>query len=344
MCAESATPRPRAGAGRPEQLLSCAEAAAVLVAASACSQPDSRATVSRHSASPFDAIGWPPNQGSPGSEHVLAPQGDRVHGQACRDLVELALRGEGHLRHAEAAEGTEAQLVRVRHAPVRRARAGSGTVRAHQQRVAQHARAVVAVGAAIEQQLHLARDQRAVGLGARLDADGERMARAHGLEVFLAAQDQLDGALGLDRQQHDAPAARAPPSCCRSRRPTRGVRQRTLVIGRPSDSHTHAWTRNTDWFADHSVIRPEASISASAPTRLERKVGLRLGRVARLDDDVALGPRRGGVAGAKVGARADVCRSAGVEHLHVSCRVLVHDSGASGASAIAGSKTAGSTS
>ena len=48
--------------------------------------------------------------------------------------------------------------------------------------------------------------------------------------------------------------------------PTRGVRQRSRVIGRPSDSQTLACTRNTDWFADHSVIRPPASISASAPT------------------------------------------------------------------------------
>ena len=48
--------------------------------------------------------------------------------------------------------------------------------------------------------------------------------------------------------------------------PTRGVRQRSLVIGKPSDSQTLAWTRNTDWFADHSVMRPPASISASAPT------------------------------------------------------------------------------
>ena len=47
--------------------------------------------------------------------------------------------------------------------------------------------------------------------------------------------------------------------------PMRGVRLRTRDIGSFKLSHTPACTRNTDWLADHRLMRPLASISASAP-------------------------------------------------------------------------------
>ena len=134
------------------------------------------------------------------------------------DLVDLRLAGEGDLRHAEAAEGAEAHLVGVGEAAVGMHVGDAVGAAVHQQRVAEHARAVVAVGAAVEQHLDLARDQRAVAARAGLHADREGMARAHHLEILLARQDQLHRALGLQRQQHQRSAGRAPPSCCRSRR------------------------------------------------------------------------------------------------------------------------------
>ena len=171
MCADSATPRPRRRR--------CPTG--VAAAASGSRQPDSRSTMSRHSARPFEPIGWPPNQGR---RRARACSGDAARSDRCRAAPAISsscvLGGEGHLRHAEAAERAEAQLVGVGDAAMARERAGMRYgPQLHQQRVAEHARAVVAVGAAVEQHLDLARDQRAVALGAGLDADRERMARAH---------------------------------------------------------------------------------------------------------------------------------------------------------------------
>ena len=78
------------------------------------------------------------------------------------ELVELRLGGEGDLRHAEAAEGAEAQLVGVGDPAVGAHVRDAIRAALHQQRVAEHARAVVAVGAAVEQHLDLARHERAV--------------------------------------------------------------------------------------------------------------------------------------------------------------------------------------
>ncbi len=127
----------------------------------------------------------------------------RIDAELRGELVELRLRGEGHLRHAEAAEGAEAQLVGVGDAAVGAHVRDAVRAALHQQGVAEHAGAVVAVGAAVEQQLDLARDERAVAPGAGLDADRERMARPHRLEVFLAREDQAHRAPRLHRQQHD---------------------------------------------------------------------------------------------------------------------------------------------
>ena len=212
-----------------------------------------------------------------------------------------------HLRHAEAAEGAEAQLVGVGDPAVRMHVRDAVRAAAHQQRVAEHAGAVVAIGAAVEQQLDLARDQGAVAPGAGLHADRERMARAHDLEVLLARQDQLDR-----RAAPSSPAARRTGWTCDSillpkPAPMRGVRQRSRVIGRPSDSQTLACTRKTDWLADHSVIRPAASISASAPHGSSDRCacGLRLvGRPRRRRRTPAQAALD--VALAEVGARAEV--------------------------------------
>ena len=136
---------------------------------------------------------------------------------------------------------------------------------AHQQRIAEHARAVVAEGAAIEQHLDLARDQRAVALERRSSCgsgtDGARAPSRNpprairisltGRFAFIASSTTIGWTCGSILLPKPAPM--------------RGVRQRSRDIGRPSDSQTLAWTRNTDWFADHSVTRPSASISASAP-------------------------------------------------------------------------------
>ena len=284
MCADKATPRPR------RRRWPAARRATG--AASGVFQPDSRSTMSRHSARPFERIAWPPNHGSPGDEHVAPAQRERVDAELRGELVELRFGGEGHLRHAEAAEGAEAQLVGVGDAAVRAHVRDAVGAALHQQGVAEDAGAVVAVGAAVEQQLDLAGDERAVAPGAGLDADGERMARPHRLEVFLAREDQLARCAAPSSPAARPPAGRALPSCCRSRRRRaasgsaagssagRATRRRWPGRGTPTGSPTT------------SVMRPPASISASAPHRLEREVGLRLRLEGRLDDGVALAPRR----------------------------------------------------
>ena len=86
-------------------------------------------------------------------EDVLEAQLERIHVELRGDLVDLGLAGEGDLRIAEAAEGARTQLVGVDDLAVAaRVRNAVGPAR-HQERVAEHARAVVAIGAAVEVKL-----------------------------------------------------------------------------------------------------------------------------------------------------------------------------------------------
>ena len=84
-----------------------------------------------------------------GLDHVLRAQIEGVHAQPAGDLVDLALGGKGDLGIAEAAERAEAHAVGVDQ--LARAAAVRDAIwpAAHEQAVAEHAGAVVAIGAAI---------------------------------------------------------------------------------------------------------------------------------------------------------------------------------------------------
>ena len=65
-------------------------------------------------AKPFDSDRLPPNQAIARAHRMFWRRSSiGSHAEPLGDLVDLGLGGEGHLRHAEAAEGAEAQLVGV---------------------------------------------------------------------------------------------------------------------------------------------------------------------------------------------------------------------------------------
>ena len=136
------------------------------------------------------------------AHHVLAPECQRIHSQLSGDGVELLFGGERDLRNSEATHGSEAHLVGVGHLTVSVHVGDAVGAAIHEQRVAEHSGAVVAVRAAVEQQLGLARHQGAVVANPGLHPDPERMARAHRLEIFLPAQDELHRPSRLHRKQH----------------------------------------------------------------------------------------------------------------------------------------------
>ena len=107
MCAESAMPVPR------RRRWPRRGSARLAVASGASAPPRLAITVSTHSARPLDGSAGRRTSGSPGTSMFLRRSAIGSRPSRRGDLVELALGGEGHLRHAEAAEGAEAQLVGV---------------------------------------------------------------------------------------------------------------------------------------------------------------------------------------------------------------------------------------
>ena len=257
---------------------------------------------------------------------ILQAEFDRIETERVGDLVDLRLAGERDLRNAEAAERAEAQLVGVGEAAVTMNMRDAVRAAAHQQRIAEHARTVVAEGAAIEQDLDLARDQRAVALDAGLHADLERMARANHFEILFARQDQLDRPFRLHRQQDDdrlnmrlhlvAEAGadlRRQAAQSRHRQPKRfrdiGLHAEYRLVGRPQ--------------RDAAVgihLRERAA-------RFERDMRLRLGLIARFENQVALAPAAFDIAFLKTGARTKIGVRSRVEYLDVIGGVFVNDRG-----------------
>ena len=153
------------------------------------SQPDVSRTFFRQSVRPIGRDRLAAEPGVALAQGVLEPDLQRIEAEPVGDVVDLALAGERCLRIAEAAEGGETELVGVGHAAMAAAiRNPIGSSR-HQQRVAEHARAVVGEGAAVHQQLDLAGDECPVALDAGANADLRRVPRPHHLEILFARQD-----------------------------------------------------------------------------------------------------------------------------------------------------------
>src|SRR5580704_4038337 len=117
---------------------------------------------------------------------ILQTEFDRIETERIGNLVHLGLAGERDLRHAKAPERAESHFVGVREAAVTMNVRDPVRTATHQERIAEHARTVVAEGAAIEQHLDFARDQRAVTFDPGLHANLERMARANHFEILFA--------------------------------------------------------------------------------------------------------------------------------------------------------------
>jgi hypothetical protein len=259
---------------------------------------------------------------SSGSDLVATAQIDAVDAELARELVELRLGSERDLGHAEAAKRAEAQFVGVGDAAAGANVGNAVRAALHQQRIAEDARAVVAVGAAVEQDLDLARDERAVAASAGPDADRERMARPHRLEILLTRQDHSHRPARLHRQQHhrrlDVRLHLVAEAGADARRQAAQLGHRQAE--RFADARLHAKNR--------LVRRPQRDAArgldlGQGADRLQRDVRLGLGGEGRLDDGVAAGPRRVDVAAAELGARAQVAVGAGVEDLDVFRRALV---------------------
>ena len=124
------------------------------------SQSEASATLSSTSSKPTLAVSLcPVIVSSPDAQGVLAAQLQRVHAQALGQQVHLALAGEHDLRLAEAAEGAAGDLVRAHHARVHldvgHAVGAAGVHGAAEE----HHRRQRRVGAAVEEVVHLGRDQ-----------------------------------------------------------------------------------------------------------------------------------------------------------------------------------------
>ena len=159
-------------------------------------------------ACPFDAVTQPVRPdgraGEPafaGPQDVSQPHLCRVEAAEIGQLIDLAFTGESHLNIAKPAIGAKAHAVGVDQPPVAADMRDAVGPRRHQQRVAQHARAVVAICAAFQQHLDLAGDQHAIRRRAGLHPYLERMARADGFKILFSGQDQLYRAAGFQRQR-----------------------------------------------------------------------------------------------------------------------------------------------
>ena len=81
--------------------------------------------------------------------HVQAADGKGVHTQLARNRIDLLFGGKRHLRHAKATKRAKAHFVGIGHAAMGMHMGDVVGAAVHQQGVAQHAGAVVAVGAAV---------------------------------------------------------------------------------------------------------------------------------------------------------------------------------------------------
>src|SRR5690348_4327753 len=94
--------------------------------------------------------------------HIATAQIERVDAKPPRNLVDVLLATELDLRLAEAAEGTRAQLIGIGDLAMCLHSPKSVGSCAHAQHVAQDARTVVGVGAAVEDHFDFARDEGSV--------------------------------------------------------------------------------------------------------------------------------------------------------------------------------------
>ena len=190
-----------------------------------------------------------------------------------------------------------------------------GSARA-QQAEAEHAGGIVGERPAVEQHFDFARDEGAVALDPGPDADLERMARAHHLEIFLAREDHLHRALRLQRE----------------RRNDRLHVRLHLVAERPADARgqaANAGHRDAERLGDaglhpeHGLVgRPDGESPLRIDFReraagLERDVRLGLGLEVVLEHDVRLAKSPLDVALGELGAGAQVALAAGIEDLEV---------------------------
>lgn len=133
-----------------------------------------------------------------GADDVLLPEDQWIHAQASRDLVHGGLDGEGDLAKSVAPERSGGSGVGIDGVGVdllvRGAVDGEGLADA----VEHDAGAVVPVRAGVGDHPHLDRGERAVGAGAELDPDGERVAGGGAVELLGAGVFELDRAAQLE--------------------------------------------------------------------------------------------------------------------------------------------------
>src|SRR5262249_4749086 len=262
-----------------------------------------------------------------GADRVLEPQIDGIDSELFRQLIELAFACERDLWIAEAAKAGGAELVRVDKLsgraeirnPIRAAR--------HIKAKSQHARAVVAVGATVEDELYLARNQRSVAPGAGAHPDARRVTASHHGEVVFARKHnlhrpfRLEGERGsnrLDRRFH--------------------LSAKAAANARGDDAHLRH--RKAESFADiclHAIDRlmrrPDGNLVpivylCERSTRLEVGVRLRLGAVFPFYNNIAGRKRCIDIALDDRLLGKNIAAETTIENLEILRQVLVDDGSA----------------
>lgn len=152
------------------------------------------------------------------------------------------------------------------------------------------------------------------------------MARANGLEVFLAAQDQLHRPPRLHRKQHHQRLDVRLHLVAEAGADTRC--QAAQLRHRQAKRFAHARLDPEDRLIGRPQRYPARRVDlCQGAARLQRQVGLGLGLEMVLDDQIAAGPGALDVALQVRRARTQVALGAGVEHPRIGCRVVVHQRG-----------------
>ena len=226
-----------------------------------------------------------------GFDRVLQPEFDGIEAQPVGKFVDLRFCGEGHLGIAVAAKAGGAQPVCVDGPPAQPAVRDIVRSARHQQAESEHRRAVLGIGAAVVDDLQVARDQRAVGLRAGPDADDRRMAPAHRHEILFAGERQPDRPAGrpgeVRDERLDRDAGLAAESAADRRRGDPDIRHGQVQGAGEGGLH----------LVDRLAGAPDGQLAGAVELgdggdRLQIDMGLRRNFVDAFEDDVAIRPGR----------------------------------------------------